>query len=208
MLHCAAMRIAFGLLAAWLGLAGCSIEPPVGVFGCSEKLACPRDQVCGSDSRCHASDWVADGGTGDVVVTPREGGAGGDGSRGLGGHAGEEPENPDDGSCIEPCDDDRVCSNGACVRCRPGQRDCDGNRVRVCSDEGSWSEAESCGSERPICNGGKCVGMRVTGHLTGAGPGQPVGQTFRLIAQSLSEGARACGEPSDKRICVRGGIAP
>ena len=59
-----------------------------------------------------------------------------------------------DGQC-----DSGVCVDGVCAACRPGQRECVGNKPRLCSPQGTWTDQTSCSGNTPLClpSTGHCV---------------------------------------------------
>ena len=56
-----------------------------------------------------------------------------------------------------------VCSDelGRCSLCDPGARDCDGQTVLICDDDGeAWNDGETCDvDENTACRGGTCVNL-------------------------------------------------
>jgi hypothetical protein len=108
--------------------------------------------------------------------------------------------------CIEPtplCD----VARARCVQCLSGARRCAPGDVPEECTGGTWTTMTPCSGSTPVCTGGTCAALRVTGALVTLGAPSP-SAGFRLREQALERSARACALVKGAQLCVSGGIHP
>lgn len=193
-------RAALGLkciaLATLIITAACTISPPDGVFRCNDGK-CPDGQTCDFDRICRAQPSAApDAGP----VKPPDSGIA------VAPDTGVSTEDVCGGSCPQ---DAPVCVDGLCKECDPRSADeCEGDRPRVCTDEGKKQLQDACSGDKPICNSGVCSALRLRGGLGAAGPLPKPSAGIRLIEHTLTRTAEQCTEIGTERVCLRGGLQP
>jgi hypothetical protein len=90
--------------------------------------------------------------------------------------------------------------------CGDGARQCLGDGVQTCAN-GSWGEAEPCTASTPVCNGGVCGAVRLSGGLVSVS-GSLVAGNYRLVAHGFEAVSSLCGDVNRQRVCVTGVIRP
>lgn len=60
----------------------------------------------------------------------------------------------------KPCGDGGVCDGlGSCRDCIPGDKRCEGNVPRKCTQEGTWADEPRCEGSSPVCSKGACASV-------------------------------------------------